>query len=68
MAGLISPSMMVYVVENKTHGNQAFSGLNEGYGKVLRMGAYAPEVIARLRWMNDVMGPVLAKAIEASAA
>jgi hypothetical protein len=66
MAGLISPSMMVYVVENKTHGNQAFSGLNEGYGKVLRMGAYAPEVIARLRWMNDVMGPVLAKAIEAS--
>ena len=65
MAGLISPSMMVYVVENKTHGNQAFSGLNEGYGKVLRMGAYAPEVIARLRWMNDVMGPVLAKAIEA---
>jgi hypothetical protein len=66
MAGVISPSMMVYVIENKTHGNQAFSGLNEGYGKVLRMGAYAPEVIARLRWMNDVMGPVLADAITAS--
>src|SRR5512136_1767751 len=66
MAGIISPSMMVYVVENKTHGNRAYSGLNEGYGKVLRMGAYAPEVIAKLRWMNDVMGPVLAKAIEAS--
>jgi len=66
MAGLISPSMMVYVIENKTHGNKAFSGLNEGYGKVLRMGAYAPEVIARLRWMNDVMGPVLADAITSS--
>ncbi len=66
MAGLISPSMMVYIIENKTHGNRAFSGLNEGYGKVLRMGAYAPEVIARLKWMNEVMGPVLAKAIEAS--
>ncbi len=66
MAGLISPSMMVYVIENKTHGNKAFSGLNEGYGKVLRMGAYAPEVIARLKWMNDVMGPVLAEAIQAS--
>jgi hypothetical protein len=67
MAGLISPSMMVYVVEDKTPsgGNRAFSGLNEGYGKVLRMGAYAPEVIARLRWMNDVMGPVLADAITA---
>ncbi len=47
MAGVISPSMMVYVVENKTHGNRAYSGLNEGYGKVLRMGAYAPEVIAQ---------------------
>jgi hypothetical protein len=66
MAGLISPSMMVYIIENKTHGNKAFSGLNEGYGKVLRMGAYAPEVIARLRWMNDVMGPVLADAIQSS--
>ncbi len=66
MAGLISPSMMVYIIENKTHGNKAFSGLNEGYGKVLRMGAYAPEVIARLRWMNDVMGPVLADSIVSS--
>lgn len=66
MAGLISPSMKVYIIENKTHGNKAFSGLNEGYGKVLRMGAYAPEVIARLKWMNDVMGPVLAEAIQAS--
>jgi len=66
MAGLISPSMMVYVIENKTHGNKAFSGLNEGYGKVLRMGAYGPDVIARLRWMNDVMAPVLADAIASS--
>ena len=66
MAGLISPSMMVYIIENKTHGNKAFSGLNEGYGKVLRMGAYGPDVIARLRWMNDVMAPVLADAIASS--
>jgi hypothetical protein len=66
MAGLISPSMMVYIIENKTHGNKAFSGLNEGYGKVLRMGAYGPDVIARLRWMNDVMGPVLADALQSS--
>ena len=66
MAGLISPSMMVYIIENKTHGNKAFSGLNEGYGKVLRMGAYGPDVLARLRWMNDVMGPVLADAIASS--
>ena len=38
MAGVISPSMAVYVVENQTHGNRAYSNLNEGYGKVLRYG------------------------------
>ncbi len=66
MAGLIAPSMSVYIIENKTHNNRAFSGLNEGYGKVLRYGAYSKEVLAKLRWMEDVMAPVLADAIEAS--
>ncbi len=58
--------MMVYVVENVTHGNRAFSNLNEGYGKVLRYGAYSAEVLAKLRWMNEVMGPVLADALALS--
>ncbi len=65
MAGVISPSMAVYEVENKTHGNRAYSNLNEGYGKVLRYGAYSEEVQARLRWMHEVMAPVLGAAIEA---
>ena len=63
MAGVTSASMMVNVVENVTGGNRAFCNLNEGYGKVLRYGAYSPEVIAKLRWMNDVLGPVLAEAL-----
>ncbi len=63
MAGVTSASMMVYVVENVTHGNAAYSNLNEGYGKVLRYGAYSPEVIDKLRWMNGVMGPILAEAL-----
>jgi hypothetical protein len=66
MSGLISPSMSVYILENKTHGNKAFSNLNEGYGKVLRYGAYSEDVQERLRWMEDVMAPVLADAVEAS--
>ena len=66
MAGVTSASMLVYVLENETHGNKAFSTLNEGYGKVLRYGAYSEEVIAKLKWMNEKMGPLLAKAIEAS--
>ena len=63
MAGVTSASMMVNVVENVTHGNRAFCNLNEGYGKVLRYGAYSPEVIAKLRWMNEVLGTVLAEAL-----
>ena len=66
MAGVISPSMAVYLVENLTHGNRAYSNLNEGYGKVLRYGAYSEEVQERLRWMHEVMTPILAAAIEAS--
>ena len=63
MAGVTSASMLVNVVENVTGGNRAFCNLNEGYGKVLRYGAYSPEVIAKLRWMNDVLGSVLAEAL-----
>lgn len=63
MAGVISPSMSVYVIENQTHGNRAYSNLNEGYGKVLRYGAFSEDVQSRLRWMHDVMAPVLADAL-----
>src|SRR5215213_1027435 len=62
MAGVISASMKVYVVENVEHGNKSFSNLNEGYGKVLRYGAYSDEVLKKLRWMNDVLGSALADA------
>ncbi len=66
MAGVISASMPVYVLENQTHGNRAFSNLNEGLGKVLRYGANDQEVLDRLRWMRDVLGPALSRAIRAS--
>jgi len=57
MAGVVAPSMPVAVVEDD--GRRAFSPLNEGLGKVLRFGAYDTEVITRLGWMRDVLGPVL---------
>ncbi len=66
MAGVISPSMSVYIVEDRTYGRRAFSNFNEGYGKVLRYGAYSAEVLDRLRWMETVMGPMFREAIEAS--
>ena len=66
MAGVTSASMKVYVIENTTHGNLAYSNLNEGYGKVLRYGAYSEEVLVKLRWMNEEMGPLLAASLENS--
>jgi hypothetical protein len=66
MAGVTSASMQVYVVENVTHGNKSFSNLNEGYGKVLRYGAYSDDVLKRLRWMNDTLGPMIGAALAQS--
>ncbi len=63
MAGITSPSMPVYIIEDKTHGNLTFSSLNEGLGKVLRYGAYSSEVLERLHWMQEVLGPALSRAI-----
>jgi hypothetical protein len=66
MAGVTSPSMKVYIVENVTHGNVAYCNFNEGYGKVLRMGAYSDEVINRLRWINGAFAALIGEAIAAS--
>ncbi len=66
MAGVISASMKVYVVENVEHGNKSFSNLNEGYGKVLRYGAYSDDVLKKLHWMNNVLGSALADALASS--
>ena len=64
MAGLISPSMSVYVVEDRTFGTQAFSGLNEGYGIIEARVNTAAEVIEKLHWMDDVVAPILNEAIQ----
>src|SRR5207244_7035196 len=64
MAGIISPSMPVWIVANSTHGNRAFSNLNEGLGKVLRFGANSAEVLTRLKWMQDTLAPTLRAALE----
>ncbi|GAA0369959.1 DUF1116 domain-containing protein [Microbispora corallina] len=64
MAGVVSPSMWMLEVADAEHGGTAYCSLNEGLGKVLRYGAYGPEVVDRLRWMGEVLGPVLAAALE----
>ncbi len=63
MAGIISPSMPVFIVKNEATGHLAYATQNEGLGKVLRYGAYGPEVIRRLRWMDAVLYPALKAAL-----
>jgi hypothetical protein len=63
MAGIISPSMPVFLVKNAAAGNMAYCTLNEGLGKVLRYGAFGPEVIEKLRWLEKVLYPNLDKAL-----
>jgi len=64
MAGIISPSMPVFIIENKTFGNLAFCTQNEGLGKVLRYGGLGPEVTARLKWMETDLYPTLDRALQ----
>ncbi len=64
MAGVATYSMPVWILENKTFGNKAYCTLNEGLGKVLRYGAFSDEVIAKLKWMETELAPILKKAIE----
>ncbi|VEI03046.1 Protein of uncharacterised function (DUF1116) [Acidipropionibacterium jensenii] len=63
MGGITSAHMAVMKVVNAVYGNTSFSTLNEGIGKVLRFGGYDAEVLERLAWMRDVLGPALSAAL-----
>lgn len=64
MGGITSANMPVLIVENKLDKTRAYCTMNEGIGKVLRFGAYSSEVVNRLIWMRDVLGPTLSRAIK----
>jgi hypothetical protein len=66
MAGVVSASMPVFIIENAEYGNFAYSTMNEGLGKVLRYGAYGDAVITRLQWMEKVLYPTLKQAVIAA--
>jgi len=56
----------VMVVENRAFGNRAYCAINEGLGKVMRFGGNDAGVLERLRWMRDVLGPALGRALRES--
>jgi hypothetical protein len=63
MAGIISPSMPVWVVEDAASGRRAYSNFNEGLGKALRFGAFGADVLERLHWIEAVLAPALGAAL-----
>ncbi len=64
MAGIVSPSMPVFILENRAFGNRTYCTQNEGLGKVLRYGGMGPEVYARLKWMASDLYPALDRALQ----
>ncbi|MBN1875208.1 MAG: DUF1116 domain-containing protein [Anaerolineae bacterium] len=70
MAGIVSPSMPVFIVENATagadseHPTVTYGTQNEGLGRVLRYGAYGDDVLKRLKWMEETLYPTLKAALQ----
>jgi hypothetical protein len=63
MTGMTTASQPVLVVENRTFGNRAWCTINEGLGKVMRFGGNDAEVLTRLAWLRDVLGPAMGHAL-----
>ncbi len=63
MTGMTTMNQPVMVVENRTFENRAFCTINEGLGKVMRFGGNDVEVLDRLRWLRDTLGPPMGRAL-----
>ncbi len=63
MTGMTTLSQPLLVVENRAFGNRAYCAINEGLGKVMRFGGNDAEVLTRLAWLRDQLGPALGLAL-----
>jgi hypothetical protein len=66
MTGITTRSMPLLVVENRAFGSRSYCTINEGLGKVMRFGGNDAEVLARLAWLRDELGPLFGAALRAS--
>ena len=60
---MISPSIKVFVVENKKHGNKVYTHMKEETFSALRYGVFNDAVIEKLRRLRDVIMPGLREGI-----
>jgi hypothetical protein len=64
LAGIYTASMPVLVVEDAAHGNRAFCNLFEGVSPHrLNYGVYNDSVRENLRYLEEVIGPLLGEAV-----
>ncbi|WP_079127275.1 DUF1116 domain-containing protein [Streptomyces sp. TP-A0874] len=61
MAGIVTPSTPVVVA--RAGSVTTFAPVNEGIGGAVRYGSYDQDTVARLRWLGEVLAPVLDEAI-----
>lgn len=61
MAGVISPSMPVFVVKNDKHGNTNYGRIVENK---VQFGAYDLQAIESLEFWTKVLGPAIARALD----
>jgi len=65
MAGITSPSMAVFVVEDKVHGNFSYAHIRDAATKSLRFGVYDEHVKRNLE-RNVRLGPIIGAALRNS--
>lgn len=63
---MISPSMKVFVVENRKFGNRVYTHTKEETFAALRYGVYTEQVMSNLRKTGDVIMPALRVGIQAA--
>lgn len=66
MASSMGPSSPVFVVENAAGGTTAFSAINQGPGETAWFGRDTPAAVARLEFLREIAGPLLARALDTS--
>ena len=67
MAGVVTSSMSVFIVEDTTSGNRFYSNISDDLGDFLsssvRFGVYEDRAIEHLKWIERVLAPALNAAI-----
>ncbi|MDQ1427498.1 MAG: hypothetical protein QOK39_974, partial [Acidimicrobiaceae bacterium] len=66
MASAIGPSAPVFVADNPQGGTRAFCPINQGPGEVAWFGVETDKAVARLVFLREVAGPLLARAVAGS--